>query len=320
MDDLQRGELPRRRLAGTDLDVTPVCAGGAVLASMPRAFRYDVPEERALATIRAILDGPLNMLDTGASYGQGESERRIGLVLRERGGLPDGFVLSTKADPDPETKDFSGDQVLRSVEGSLRRLGLDRLQILHLHDPERISFEEAMAPDGPVEAMLRLQRDGVVRYLGVAGGPIDLLRRFLSTGAFQLVLSHNRYTLVDRSAAPLLEDAEQRGIGVMNAAVYGGGILAKGPDAIGTYAYREVSSGVVERITRMDRLSEKAGVPLRTAALQFSVREPRIATTVVGLSHPERIGEVVEQLRTPVPEELWDALESELPSEDGWLR
>jgi len=312
--------LPRRRLPGTDLHVTPVAAGGAVLASMPRAFRYEVPEERALATIRAVLRGPLNFLDTGASYGQGESERRIGIALREVGGLPPGFVLSTKVDPDPVTKDFSGAQALRSAEQSMARLGLDRLQLLHLHDPERIPFEEAMAAGGPVEAMLRLQREGVVKYLGVAGGPIELLRRFVATGAFQVVLSHNRYTLVDRSAEPLIAEAAAAGVGVLNAAVYGGGILAKGPDVLPTYAYRDVSAEVRERIERMSRLCDEAGVPLRTAALQFSVRDPRVGATVVGLSHPERIDEVVAQLRTPVPDSLWTALERELPAAASWLR
>lgn len=319
MPDTVPKTLPRRRLPGTDLEVTPVAAGGAVLASMPRAFGYDVPEERALATIRGVLRGPLNFLDTGAGYGEGESERRIGLVLRESGGLPPGFVLSTKVDPDPATRDFSGAQALRSAEQSLARLGLDRLHLLHLHDPERITFEQAMAPGGPVEAMLRLQREGVVRYLGVAGGPIDLLRRFVATGAFQVVLTHNRYTLVDRSAALLIEEASRAGVGVLNAAVYGGGILAKGPEVLPTYAYRETGAEMLERIERMSRACAEAGVPLRTAALQFSVRESRIGATVVGLSHPERIQELVAQLETPIPESLWATLDREVPAEAGWL-
>ncbi|MGH7910313.1 MAG: aldo/keto reductase [Candidatus Dormibacteraceae bacterium] len=310
--------LRRRRLPGTDLEVTPVCAGGAVLASLPRAFGYEVPEERALATIRAVLAGPLNFLDTSASYGLGESERRIGVVLRELGGLPAGFVLSTKVDPDPETKDFSGEQALRSVEQSLGRLGLDRLQLLHLHDPERIPFEVAMAPRGPVEAMLRLQREGVVRHLGVAGGPVDLLRRFVETGAFQVVLTHNRYTLVDRSAGPLIEEARRAGVGVLNAAPYGGGILAKGPATVRTYAYREVSEMLRERIERASRLCEVSGLPLRRVALRFSVRDARIGATVVGLSRPERVGELAAELGAPVPEPLWEALDRELQPAGGW--
>ncbi|MFZ0218084.1 MAG: aldo/keto reductase, partial [Candidatus Dormiibacterota bacterium] len=283
--------MERRRLAGTDLDVTPICAGSALLANLRRVFDYDVPEARAVETVRRVLRGPLNFLDTSAGYGDGESERRIGLAIREEGGLPPGFVLQTKVDPDPLTRDFSGEQVRRSVEQSLGRLGVDRFQIVHLHDPERIAFEAAMAPDGPVEALLQLQREGVLRYVGVGGGPIELLRRFLATGAFQVVLTHNRYTLVDRSAGPLLDDAGRLGIGALNAAVYGGGILARGPAAVSTYAYRPASDDLRARIAQMEALCHETGVPLQAAALQFSLRDLRINSTVVGFSRPERIEE-----------------------------
>src|SRR5207249_9239949 len=115
----------------------------------PHAFADDVPEERALATIRAFFAGPLNFLDTAASYGDGESERRIGIILRELGGLPPGFVLATKADRDLQTGVFTGAQMRRSIERSLRLLSVEQLQLVHLHDPEHISFEEAMQPGGP---------------------------------------------------------------------------------------------------------------------------------------------------------------------------
>jgi D-threo-aldose 1-dehydrogenase len=305
--------MQRRPLGNTKLRVTPLCSGGAVLASMPATFGYDVPEARAVQTVRRVLRGPLNFLDTSAGYGGGESERRIGIAIREEGGLPPGFVLATKIDPDPITNDFSGDQALRSVEESMGRLGLDTLPLVHLHDPERITFEQAMAGDGPVQALLRLQREGVVAYVGVAGGPIDLLRRLIATGAFQVVLTHNRHTLVDRSAEPLLQDASEAGLGVVNAAVYGGGILAKGPENVSTYAYREASPELIDRIGRMRRLCAEAGVSLQAAALQFSLREPRIHSTVVGFSRPDRVDECVALAETPIPERLWSDLDALTP-------
>jgi D-threo-aldose 1-dehydrogenase len=103
---------------------------------MPETFEYSVSEQRAYDTLHAVFESPLNFLDTAASYGDGESERRIGEVLREVGGLPGGYVLTTKADRDLGTGDFSGEQMRRSVERSLRLLGLDRLQLVYLHDPE----------------------------------------------------------------------------------------------------------------------------------------------------------------------------------------
>src|SRR2546421_2781786 len=145
--------LARRLLGKTGLAVTPLCIGCAPLGDMPETFDYGVSEERALATIRAIFTSPINFIDTAAIYGDGESERRLGMVLRELGGLPPGFVLASKADRNLQTGEFSGEQMRRSVERSLRLLGLDRLQLLYLHDPEHITFEQAMAPAGPVETL-----------------------------------------------------------------------------------------------------------------------------------------------------------------------
>src|SRR6266487_4342832 len=171
------GPLALRLLGSTGLQVTPICIGSAPLGSMPETFTYEVPEERALATVRAFFAGPFNFLDTAASYGDGESERRLGIVLRELGGLPQGFVLASKADRDMDTGEFSGEQMRRSVERSLRLLGLEQLQLLYLHDPEHISFEQAMAPGGPVDKLQRCQQEGLIVHLEEPGGPIDLRKR-----------------------------------------------------------------------------------------------------------------------------------------------
>ncbi|HEX2185908.1 MAG TPA: aldo/keto reductase, partial [Chloroflexota bacterium] len=133
--------LPKRPFGPTGFEVTPLCIGCAPLGDMPETFAYSVSEENALATLRAAFAGPINFIDTAASYGDGESERRIGVVLRELGGLPPGVLLATKADRDLETGDFSGEQMVRSVERSRRLLGLDRLQLVYLHDPEHTTFE-----------------------------------------------------------------------------------------------------------------------------------------------------------------------------------
>src|SRR2546429_2484963 len=144
------GPLAQRPLGSTGLQVTPICIGTAPLGSMPETFEYEVPEERALATIRAFFagthnnkSGSYNFLDTAASYGDGESERRIGIVLRELGGLPSGFVLATKADRDLQTGVFTGAQMPPSVEPSLRLLGLQQLRLVHLHEPDPLSFAHA---------------------------------------------------------------------------------------------------------------------------------------------------------------------------------
>ncbi len=297
-------------LGSTGLSVSPLCVGCAPLGDMPETFGYGVEEERALRTLEAVFESPINFLDTAASYGDGESERRIGEVLKGMGGLPEGVVLATKADRDLQTGEFSGEQMRRSVERSLRLLGLDRLQLVYLHDPEHESFENLMEPGGAVEVLRRLRDEGVIEHLGVAGGPIDMEIRYVQTGLFEAVITHNRYTLLNRSAEPLLDVAAERGVALLNAAPYGSGILAKGPDAYARYEYQEAPQEMVERARAMQKACEEFGVPLAAAALQFSMRDPRVASTIVGMSRPERVGQTLDLAAHPIPEELWERLDS----------
>jgi D-threo-aldose 1-dehydrogenase len=302
--------FPKRLLGKTGLQVASICIGCAPLADMPDTFTYSVSEERALATLRAVFHSPFHFLDTAASYGDGESERRIGLVLREMGGLPAGVVLGTKADRNLQTGEFTGDQMKRSVERSQRLLGLDRLHLVYLHDPEHIPFEAAMAKGGPVEALLGLKEQGVIEHVGVAGGPIALMTRFVETGLFEAVITHNRYTLIGRSAAPLLDVAARRGLGVSNAAPYGSGILAKGPDNYPRYMYGQASEEQIEQVRRIEAACRRHGVPLAAAALQFSLRDPRVHSTIIGISKPERVAETEALAAQPIPDELWDEIEA----------
>ncbi|WP_210479518.1 aldo/keto reductase [Naasia sp. SYSU D00948] len=310
--------LERRRLGRTELAVTELCFGTSPLA-FPQLYGYEVAEERAVETVLAAFDSPVRFLDTSNGYGaDGESEKRIGDAIRRRGGLPHDYLLATKVDPASDDPDFSGARVRRSFEESLERLGVDRIELLHFHDPERISFEEAMAPDGAVPALVALKEEGLVDHLGVAGGPIDLLRRYVETEIFDVVLSHNRYTLLDRSAEPLMEDAARLDVGFLNAAPYGGGMLSKGPSTTAKYAYGERES-VRQAALRMEDACRRHEVPLAAAALQFSTRDPRVASTVVGISAPERIDQTLALLDTPIPDELWAELDTLTPPRDTWL-
>ncbi len=302
--------LSPRPFGPTGLQVTPLCVGCAPLGDMPETFAYSVAEDRALATLRAAFSSPINFADTAAIYGDGESERRIGIVLRELGGLPAGYVLATKADRDGKTGDFSGEQIKRSVEDSLRRLGLDRIQVMYIHDPEHTTFENVMGPGGPLEVLQRFQDQGIIQHLGISGGPVDMLIRYVETGAFTALETHNRYTLLNRSAGPLLDIAARRGMAVVNAAPYGSGMLAKGPDAYARYAYQDAPAVLVERARSLATICQEYGVPLAAAALQFSLRDPRITSTVVGMTRPERIAQTLELARHSLPDELWPRLDA----------
>lgn len=303
-------ELSRKQLGGTGLMVSTICVGTSPLGSAARLYGYEVAADQAIATVRATLGSPFNFIDTSNGYGEGESERRIGKALRDAGGLPPDFVLATKVDPDNDTGDFSGRRASASLAESRERLGLDHIQLLYLHDPERLHFADATAGDGVVPAMVVLKEEGVVGHLGVAGGSIDVLLDYVRTGVFDVVLTHNRFTLIDQSADLLLSEAADRGMGVVNAAPYGGGMLVKGPVAQPKYAYRRDDERIRERARSIQALCESYGTTLGAAALQFSVRDPRITSTAVGMSRPERIDETLRFLHEDVPDELWEKLDS----------
>lgn len=305
---VQERSLPSRPLGRTGLDVTSLCLGCSSLGNMPETFGYSVAEEQALATIRACFASPITFLDTAASYGDGESERRLGLVLRELDGLPQGRVLATKADRDLQTGNFSGAQMRRSVERSLRLLGLERFQLVYLHDPEHIPFEAAMAPGGPVEVLLACQSEGLIEHLGIAGGPLDLMSKFVETGLFEVAISHNRYTLLNTEADAFWNHCLEHGVAAMNAAPYGSGILAKGPASYPRYMYSPADAAQIALASAIEALCQRYGFPLAAAALQFSLRDFRITSTIVGLSRPERIAETLDLALHPIPEVFWEEL------------
>ncbi|HEX4207256.1 MAG TPA: aldo/keto reductase [Ktedonobacteraceae bacterium] len=302
--------LARRTLGTTGLQVTPLCIGCSSIGNMPETFAYEVAQDQALTFVRALFAGPINFVDTAASYGDGESERRIGMVIKERGGLPDGFVLATKADRDLTTGVFTGEQMRRSIERSMRLLGLDTLPLVYLHDPEHITFEEAMQPGGPVEVLQRCKDEGLIDHLGVAGGPIDLMTRFVETGLFEVAISHNRYTLLNREADPFWDVCQRRNVATVNAAPYGSGILAKGPGAYPRYMYSEAPRELLEKARHMEAACERHGVPLAAAALHFSLRDPRIVSTIVGLTRPDRLTQTVEFAQQTIPAALWTELDA----------
>ncbi len=165
-----------------------------------------------------------------------------------------------------------------------------------------------MADDGPVAALVAAREEGLIGHLGVSGGPVDLLARFVETGLFEALITHNRHTLVDRSADALLDLAVARGMGVLNAAPYGGGMLTRWPVDRVRYAYGEGAPALIAAANEMGRLCAEADVPLAAAALQFSTRDPRITSTIVGMRTVADLEASIELDEVEIPDELWRAL------------
>jgi D-threo-aldose 1-dehydrogenase len=303
-----------RPLGSTGLTVSAVCAGGALLAGMPEVFGYDVSPAEAVSVVRAVLDSPLRWIDTSNGYGDGESELRIGRALADHGGLPPDFLVATKVDADGH--DYSGARVRASVAESKRRLGLDELPLVYLHDPEFHDFDSMR---DAVETLMRLRDEGEIGHVGLAGGNVRELSRYLELGGFEVVLVHNRWSLVDHSAEPLIERALADGVAVVNAAIYGGGILANPSGGSRNYGYREAPTATLEAVAAMDKACRDHGIDLATAALQHSVNDPRISGTVIGFSKPARLDQLTAALETELPAELLDRLAELMPDKQYWL-
>ncbi|HEY0118813.1 MAG TPA: aldo/keto reductase [Cellulomonas sp.] len=306
-----------------------VLGGGALVAELRIAagsgtwlaflVGEDTDEADSIALVHGIFaDGRVRTIDTSNNYGMGESERRIGKAIREYGGVPDGVVIQTKADRDMATGEFTGERMRRSLEESLERLGLDRFPVLHLHDPENTSWDQAMSDDGPVAALVAARDEGLIGELGVAGGPVRLMRRFVDTGLFTRLITHNRFTLVDRSADELISAAHERGIHVSNASPYGGGILTAWPPTVGRYAYDVIKPGMLRSCDGFAAVCADHGVTLAAAALHWSLDDPRIDETIVGMRSLRDLESTIALAEQTVPAAFWDDAASVPLARDEW--
>ncbi|WP_323960145.1 aldo/keto reductase [Arthrobacter sp. JZ12] len=296
-----------RTLGATGLSTSPITLGTSFLGAGTRPG--DAGEAAAVELAKVMLHGPYALIDTSNNYAKGRSEAVLGLALAD-GGVGAGRTVVTKVDEDPNTHAFDRDRVRRSFEESCARLGVDRLELLHLHDPYSVTFEEAAAQGGAIEGMLQLKDEGLVGSIGIAAGTVSLMRKYVATGAFDVLLTHNRFTLVDRSAVPLIEDAVDRGMGVFNAAPFGGGLLSRGSASGATYAYTDASPELLAWVARVEKLCAQHGIDLPTAALHFSLRSPMIDSTIVGISSTKRIAQLECMRATEVPSSFWDELEN----------
>ncbi|WFF03808.1 aldo/keto reductase [Micromonospora sp. WMMD964] len=289
-------------------------------------YRTTTDEEFASAVDRAWEAG-VRYYDTAPHYGLGLSERRLGAALRER--PRDEYVVSTKVGrllvPSPQDAhlrdtegfdvpashrrvwDFSRDGVLRSIEASLDRTGLDRVDVVYLHDPDD-HWEQAAREAVP--ALVELRDQGVVGAIGAGMNQSAMLARFVRETDVDVLMCAGRYTLLEQGAADdLLPAATDRGVGVVVAGVYNSGLLSRErPPADAVYNYQQAPTELIERARRIAAVCETYGVTLPQAALAFVRRHPAVVSTVVGVRDGAQVTETMRRFGTAVPEELWDAL------------
>jgi D-threo-aldose 1-dehydrogenase len=305
----------KRSFGRTGVSVTPLAVGTASWGTL----RTGESEAGAAGRIAEIADrffaGTLrtNIIDTSNMYGEARSEAEIGRAIARARGVGSGLVLQTKLDRRIPGDRFDGERMWESLRESLDRLGLERLQVLYLHDPEVIGFDAAMAPGGPVEAIVAMKKQGIADAIGISGGPVDMLQRFVETDLFDALVTHNRWTLLDRSADALLNAATLRGVGVTNGAPYGAGILTGDPRFAESYGYKPLHPRTGAALKAIQAVCRDADVPLAAAAIQFSLRDPRIHSTIVGVSELARWEEAVANAEVEIPSGFWEAVDELAP-------
>ncbi|MEU8946032.1 aldo/keto reductase [Streptomyces sp. NPDC048489] len=298
-------------LGSSGVRVTALGLGTAQLGDLYEA----VTQDDATAIVDAAWDAGIRYFDTAPHYGLGLAETRLGHALRSR--PRDRYVLGSKvgrligpgADGEPTRHwDFTETGVRRSIEESLERLGLDRLDIALLHDP-RERLADALGTGLP--ALVRLRDEGVVGAIGVGTGDLTALAAFATRGELDAIMIAGRYTLLEQPAlAQVVPAARAAGISVLNAGVFNSGMLAQdrpAPDA--HYEYGAVPAQMLERARRLADLASAAGTTLPRAALAYAARDPLVASVVVGADTAEQVLANVRMAQEPRPlDGLWREL------------
>ncbi|QHA08402.1 aldo/keto reductase [Streptomyces broussonetiae] len=308
------------RLGRSGVDVTPLGFGAAPIGNLFTSL----DDEQAHEAVRAAWQRGLRYFDTAPHYGLGLSERRLGAALRAYDRTR--YTVSTKVgrrlEPAGSTGDdlangfavpaahrrvwdFSADGVRRSLEASLDRLGLDRVDVVYLHDPDDHA-EQAFREGYP--ALEKLRGEGVVRAIGAGMNQTEMLTRFVRDTDVDVVLCAGRYTLLDQSAAAdLLPAAAERGVSVVLGGVFNSGLLADPrPDA--TYDYGRAPAELLERAVLMQAVAERHGTTLRAAALAFCAAHPAVACVLTGPRSAAEVHDCAEQFAAHVPDGFWREL------------
>jgi D-threo-aldose 1-dehydrogenase len=323
--------LPSRTLGRTGLKVSALGFGGAPLGESHARY----PEDQAIGAITTALKLGITMFDTSPLYGHGMSEHRFGTALRQ---VPrDSFVLSTKvgrwtnpriAEGKPGAVggfkhkaffDYSYDGAMKAFEQSLLRLGLNRVDLLFIHDVDvwthgkdmiEQRFKEAM--DGAYKALVKLREEKVIRGIGIGVNEADMCERFARAGDFDVMMLAGRYTLLEQGALDVfLPTAIEKNIAILIAGAFNSGILATGPVPHAMYNYKPAPPQIMERVRRIEAVCRTHGVELARAAIQFPLAHPAVASVVLGAVHPDEVHRNVEQIAKPVPAALWADLKTQ---------
>ncbi len=326
---MSRDPSQRRKIGRTSLAVSQLGFGAAPFGNL----LADVPDAATRAAVDAAFEAGINYFDTAPFYGHGLSEHRLGEALRGR--PRDSFVLSTKVGrllkprkaqerstgpfattlPFDIEYDYSHDGAMRSIEDSLQRLGMARIDIVLIHDVtprwrgDRLEESYRQSMEGAYKALDRLRSAGTIGAIGVGINEVDILARYARDGDFDCFMLAGRYTLLDTSALPaLLPICERKEISVLLAAPYNSGILATGAVPGAKFWYADAPAEVLERVRRMEDLCAHHGISLQAAATQFPLSHPALASVAAGYRSPGEVQIAAASCRARIPDAFWSEM------------
>ena len=323
-----------RKISDTDIAVTCFGFGGASMGNMYTEARDD----EALKAIRSAYEAKVRYFDTAPMYGFGKSERLYGKALKDQ--PRDSFVLSSKVGrlimagkPTPQTEDkgfeidedtcfveidnaysmfdYSRDGVLRSLEESRKRLGIDKIDIVYIHDPDvNDSFKQAL--DEAFPALADLKSQGVIGAIGAGMNQAEMLSDFAKNADFDCFLLAGRYTLLDQiSLKELLPLCQQKNISIIIGGAYNSGILATGAVEGAHYNYAPAPPEIMEKTRKIETVCARFNIPMKAAALQFPFGHPAVVSNIPGVKTKERFEENLSLFTHPIPAAFWAALKAE---------
>ncbi len=309
--------MRRKRLGRTELQL-PIVGIGTAFTGIPSQNKtvgeYEgapsqVDEALGIETLVAAIDAGCAFFDTAVLYGRGVSEKMLGEALRQRPAAKANTIISTKAGRSHEGYDYSFDGILCSVEGSLERLGLDRLEIVYIHDAMGQPMADVLAADGALGALRHLQRQGVIKHIGTAANDPPTNLAYIKTGEFDCAVIADSWSLINQTAErEIFEAAARHDVGLVTATPIERGLLVTGPQADTKYLNRRFNQDVLDHVSEIQALCTRHDTPMLAVALQWCARHPQVASTIPGARIPAEAEASLAAAQLEIPQALWDEL------------
>jgi D-threo-aldose 1-dehydrogenase len=306
-----KNTIAQRQIGNTALSIPQIGVGAAPIGNLYGT----VSDADAQATIGQAFEMGMRFVDTAPLYGNGDSESKLGRILPAY--ARDSYVLATKignylTPAHTIVKDYSRDSILKSIEDSLKRMNVDRLDIVHIHDPDthEDGFKQALTTAYPTLAELRDQK--VIRAIGAGMNQWEMLYELGKAADFDCFLLAGRYTLLEQ--APLetfFPFCQAKNISIILGGIYNSGILATGAVQGAKFQYLQPSQQIIERVQAIERVCAAYHVPLQVAALQLPLAHPAVTSIIVGLCTVHEVNQVMTARATVLPGAFWDELKHE---------